>query len=280
MADSCSLRLAFVEGLLSASSKLAEVSNQGHSASTGVLLDLRPDSVGSCAVCYEACAIGNKTTLSSSASMIKVPPLKNDKKTLSNIEFSKDAADYDHARRYSSLRESYPKIVAEALSQPFNTVLDIGCGTGALLMMIHGGKKDARLCGIDISEEMIKIAHEKLGNAADLRVSDSEKLSFKTGLFDLVLCTFSFHHHPNPAVVFKEMHRVLSPDGRIIMADPLAPTPLRQVMNMLIPSMNDGTVHYYSKKEMFRLAESAGATVSKWAKLNWHSYLMVAKSLT
>ena len=48
-------------------------------------------------------------------------------------------------------------------------------------------------------------------------------------------------------------------------------------MNMLIPFMNDGTVHYYSKKEMFGLAESAGLTVSKWAKLNWHSYLMVAK---
>ena len=203
--------------------------------------------------------------------------MKNDKKTLSNIEFSKDAADYDQSRRYSSLRESYPKIVAEALSQPFKTVLDIGCGTGALLMMIHEGKKDAKLFGIDISEEMIKVAHAKLGNAADLTVSDSEKLPFKSGSFDLVLCTFSFHHHPNPTVVFKEMHRVLSPEGRIITADPLAPTPIRQVMNMLTPSMNDGTVHYYSKKEMFRLAESVGMTVSKWAKLNWHSYLMAAK---
>jgi ubiquinone/menaquinone biosynthesis C-methylase UbiE len=202
--------------------------------------------------------------------------LKNDRKTLSNIEFSKDAANYDQSRRYSSLRESYPKIVAEALSQPFKTVLDIGCGTGALLMMIHERKKDARLFGIDLSEEMIKVARVKLGNAADLTVSDSEKLPFKSGPFDLILCTFSFHHHPNPAVVFKEMQRVLSPKGRVIMADPLAPTPVRQVMNMLIPFMNDGTVHYYSKKEMFKLAESVGLTVSKWGRLNWHSYVMVA----
>jgi ubiquinone/menaquinone biosynthesis C-methylase UbiE len=212
--------------------------------------------------------------------MLGVPPLKNDKKTLSNIEFSKDAADYDQSRRYSSLRESYPKIVAEALSQPFKTVLDIGCGTGALLMMIHEGKKDAKLFGIDISEEMIKVAQAKLGNAAGLTVSDSEKLPLKNGSFDLVLCTFSFHHHPSPTVVFKEIHRVLSPEGRLLMADPLGPAPLMQVMNMLIPFMNDGTVHYYSKKEMFRLTESAGLTVCKWAKLNWHSYLMVAKNLT
>lgn len=205
--------------------------------------------------------------------------MNNDKKALSNIEFSKDAADYDQSRRYSSLRESYPKIVAEALSQPFKTVLDIGCGTAALLMIIHDGKKDAKLFGIDISEEMIKVAQAKLGNAAGLTVSDSEKLPFKNGSFDLVLCTFSFHHHPNPTIVFNEMHRVLSPQGRIIMADPLGPTPLMLVMNMLIPFMKDGTVHYYSKREMFRLAESAGLIVSKWAKLNWHSYVMVAKNL-
>ena len=202
----------------------------------------------------------------------------NDKKTLSNIEFSKDAADYDQSRRYSSLKKSYPKIVAEALSKPFKKVLDIGCGTGALLMMIHERKKDAKLSGVDLSEEMIKVAYAKLGNAADLTVSDSEKLPFKSGSFDLVLCTFSFHHHPNPTATFKEMHRVLSPEGRIIMTDPLGPIPLMKVMNMLIPFMRDGTVHYYSKKEMFGLADSVGWTVSKWAKLNWHSYLMVAKT--
>jgi ubiquinone/menaquinone biosynthesis C-methylase UbiE len=210
--------------------------------------------------------------------MIGAPPLKNDKKTLSNIEFSKDAADYDQSRRYSSLRGSYPKIVAEALSQPFKTVLDIGCGTGALLMMIHDRKKSAELSGVDISGEMIKVAQAKLGNAADLVVSDSETLPFKSGSFDLVLCTFSFHHHPNPAVVFNEINRVLSPGGTIIMTDPLAPTPVRQVLNMLVPSMKDGTVHFYSKKEMLGLAESVGMTVSKWARLNWHIYLMVAKS--
>jgi len=204
--------------------------------------------------------------------------LKNDRKMLSNIEFSKDAADYDQSPRYSSLRESYPKIVAEALSQPFEKVLDIGCGTGALLMMIHEGKKGAKLSGVDLSEEMIKVAQAKLGNAADLAVSDSENLPFKSESFDLVLCTFSFHHHPNPTSTFKEMHRVLSPEGRIIMADPLGPIPLMLLMNMLIPFMKDGTVHYYSKREMFGLADSVGLTVSKWAKLNWHSYLMVAKA--
>jgi len=202
--------------------------------------------------------------------------MTSNRKELSNRTFSEHAADYDQSPRYATLRTSYPLILAEALRLPFETILDVGCGTGALLSLLGQQHKNAKLYGIDISEEMIKASKAKLGSTADLRVSESEKLPFKRGSFDLVMCTFSFHHHPNPTIVFKEMHRVLSPGGRLIMADPLAPTPVRQVMNMLIPFMNDGTVHFYSKKEMFELAASAGLTASKWAKPNRHSYLMVA----
>ena len=203
--------------------------------------------------------------------------MQNDKKQLSNIAFSKDAAGYDESKRYASLRQVYPKIVAEVLTEPFKNVLDVGCGTGALLSQIQEHRKNVNLFGIDLSQEMINVAHAKLGSTADLRVSESERLPFKNGAFDLVICTFSFHHHPNPAVVFKEIGRVLSPEGRLIMVDPLAPAPVRQVMNMLIPFMNDGTVHYYSKREMFGLSASAALAVSKWSRLNWHSYIMVAK---
>ena len=203
--------------------------------------------------------------------------MKNDNKALSNIEFSKDAADYDQSRRYAPLRAVYSKIVDEALSQPFTSVLDVGCGTGALMLMIQERLPNAKLFGIDISEEMIKVAKAKLGSKADLRVSDSENLPFESGSFDLVLCTFSFHHHPNAEAVFKGFRSLLARNGRLIMADPLAPMPLRQVMNMLIPFRKDGTVRYYSKREMYVLAESAGLSISKWSMLNWHSYMMVAQ---
>ena len=53
-------------------------------------------------------------------------------------------------RDMKSLRESYSAIVAEALSSPFGAMLDIGCGTGALLKMIQGKRKDARLFGVDL----------------------------------------------------------------------------------------------------------------------------------
>jgi ubiquinone/menaquinone biosynthesis C-methylase UbiE len=200
------------------------------------------------------------------------------KKELSKIEFSKDAADYDQSKRYESLRESYPAIVAEALSSPFGAMLDIGCGTGALLQMIQEKKKDARFFGVDISEQMIQVAKAKLGEKADLRVSDSEKLPFPNEAFDLVMCTFSFHHYPNPGAVLLEVRRLLAPSGRLILADPTTAIPLlRQLVNFIHLFTKDGTVRIYSKKEMKVLAEAAALEVAKWRMLNWHSYMMVAQ---
>ncbi|MGA2477262.1 MAG: class I SAM-dependent methyltransferase [Spirochaetia bacterium] len=203
--------------------------------------------------------------------------MADNKKELSNIEFSKDAAHYDQSKRYETLRKSYPTIVAEALSSPFAAMLDIGCGTGALLQMIQEKRKDARLFGVDLSEQMIQVAKAKLGEKADLRVSDSEKLPFSNEAFDLVMCTFSFHHYPNPGAVLLEVRRVLAPSGRLILADPTGPMPLRQLGMVIGIFIKDGTVRIYSKKEMHGLAKGAGLEVTKWVKLNWHSYMMVAR---
>jgi ubiquinone/menaquinone biosynthesis C-methylase UbiE len=157
-------------------------------------------------------------------------------------------------------------------------MLDIGCGTGALLQMVQEKKKDARLFGVDLSEKMIQVAKAKLGEKADLRVSDSEKLPFPNGAFDLVMCTFSFHHYPNPGAVLSEVRRVLAPGGRLILVDPTTAIPLlRQVVNFRNLFIKDGTVRIYSKREMKVLAEAAAFEVVKWSMLNWHSYMMVAQ---
>jgi ubiquinone/menaquinone biosynthesis C-methylase UbiE len=202
--------------------------------------------------------------------------MEDNRKELSNIAFSRDAATYDRSSRYAPLRRSYPAIVAEAVRVPFEAILDVGCGTGALLSLIRRENKTARLFGIDISESMIGVAKAKLGGDANLLVSESENIPFREGSFDLLTCTFSFHHHPNPATVLMEMRRVLSGNGRLILADPLIPAPMRQIFNLLIPWSKDGAVRYYSRRELLALVRSAGFRVSRWGKLNWHSYMLVA----
>jgi len=202
--------------------------------------------------------------------------MTKDRKALSKAEFERDAAEYDQSPKYATLRRSYQMIADEALERPFRMWLDVGCGTGALLQMVGRQNRDAMLSGVDLSDQMIHVARSRLGENADLTVSDSEELPFDSGHFDLVTCTFSFHHYPNPQRVVREMARVLAPGGRVIIADPSPFFPVRELLNLAAPFREDGTVRFYSKGEMADLVESAGLVVSRWSKLNWHSFLMVA----
>ena len=48
--------------------------------------------------------------------------------------------------------------------------------------------------GIDISEEMLKKAKEKVLDTVTLSLGDAEHLPFENGKFDCLLCTDRFHH--------------------------------------------------------------------------------------
>ena len=201
--------------------------------------------------------------------------MTDDQLHLSKTNFDRDATEYDNSAKYAPVRARYRYVVEEALPYQFETWLDVGCGTGALLSMIAEQRKAAQLFGIDLSEKMIKVARAKLGSKADLTVSDSERLPFEDNKFDIITCTFSFHHYPNPKAVLTEMKRVLSPQGKLIVADPLPFTPLRHIFNILSPLREEGAVRFASKNLMYNLAKSVDFKVTKWIRLDWFYYLMV-----
>ncbi|EGT4061466.1 TPA: class I SAM-dependent methyltransferase, partial [Clostridioides difficile] len=103
--------------------------------------------------------------------------------------------------------------------------------------------------GIDISEEMLKKAKEKVLDTVTLSLGDAEHLPFENGKFDCLLCTDSFHHYPTPKRAIAEFCRVLDTNGYLILADFWKPFPIRQAMNIFIPFSNEGDVRIYSKSE-------------------------------
>ena len=98
-------------------------------------------------------------------------------------------------------------------------LLDVGCGTGELLLMLSEKLENPGLYGIDISKNMLMIAEKKLGGKALLKISDVESLPFKDNEFDYVITCEAFHHYLNQNKAINEMKRVLKDGGKLIIAD-------------------------------------------------------------
>jgi ubiquinone/menaquinone biosynthesis C-methylase UbiE len=100
-------------------------------------------------------------------------------------------------------------------------LLDVGCGTGALLRVAAQQFPEAELVGVDASPEMIRMATLTNPSPGRLRFvqGQAECLPFAGGHFDLILSTISFHHWADQQAGLQEVARVLAPGGSFLLAD-------------------------------------------------------------
>ena len=116
-------------------------------------------------------------------------------------------------------------IAARATPNPAR-ILDVGCGTGALLRLAADRFPDATRTGVDPAERMIDVA-AKADPTARLIVAAAGRLPFEDDEFDLVVSTNSFHNWPDQPAGIAEIGRVLAPDGVLVLVDPFAIGALR-----------------------------------------------------
>lgn len=195
-------------------------------------------------------------------------------KEKSKAAFDLQAKFYDSTYYGQHAQKLYSRVIDTMNENEFKNVLDIGCGTGNILFELLK-KKNVTAAGIDLSENMLAIAKNRLGDKADLRKGDSENLPWESNAFDMIICTDSFHHYPNPKGVLTEMHRVLSPEGKIVIADPWLPTPLRQISNLFIPFSKDGDIKMYSHKDMIKLTEECKLSLISWELVGTNAFIAV-----
>lgn len=103
-------------------------------------------------------------------------------------------------------------------------LLDIGCGTGSLLRALGERHARMRLTGIDADPRVLHDAHDKLSAAgvrAALVLAFAQDLPFASGSFDVATSTLIFHHLSTDAkrAALAEIRRVLTPEGRFLLAD-------------------------------------------------------------
>lgn len=85
-------------------------------------------------------------------------------------------------------------------------ILEIGCGTGIFLDVLHGAGFD--VTGIDASPAMLEAARQRMGGKADLHLGDAGHLPFDDNDFDFCVLLTVLEFCPDPALVLREAARV------------------------------------------------------------------------
>ena len=100
-------------------------------------------------------------------------------------------------------------------------VLDVGCGSGGLAGLLAA--QGAMVTGIDPNPFAIQQARD-LVPMAEFREAGADSIPFRDASFDAVAVVNTLHHVPIAAMrqSLGEMARVLRPDGRLIVIEPLA----------------------------------------------------------
>lgn len=135
-------------------------------------------------------------------------------------EFGRQAAHMATAPAFSD-EQALRRIKAALGEAPIGRVLEVACGPGIVAEAI--APLATELVCIDATPQMLALAKSRLEKTAYTNVvfqeAFAEALPFAAGTFDAIVTRLSFHHFADLQAVFAEFHRVLRPQGRLIVAD-------------------------------------------------------------
>ena len=130
-------------------------------------------------------------------------------------------SDEENTYPFAGYRDVLNAIYKEVLESDTKTVLDIGFGTGTLTTALY--EKGLTVFGQDFSEEMIKIAKEKMPKAKLFAGDFTKGLveSLMENKYDVIIATYSLHHLTDDEKIhfIKSLINLLNPGGKILIGD-------------------------------------------------------------
>ncbi|MHA1269269.1 MAG: class I SAM-dependent methyltransferase [Candidatus Helarchaeota archaeon] len=154
------------------------------------------------------------------------PRKKSDRKpNIEGLDSPEVAKSFEKMTELLPFKILHNKVIAKLKKyNPSGKLIDVGCGSGNVIIKIAKRYPSLELIGIDISSQILELAKKKanlnkvedkiqfkIGNADNLPISDSS--------VDFVISTLSMHHWTDPIKVLEEICRVLKNDGIFIIFD-------------------------------------------------------------
>jgi len=134
---------------------------------------------------------------------------------------------YDPLLKWVMREEGFKRrLIQQANIQPKRKVLDLGCGTGTLTLLLKRAYPEAEVTGMDGDPQVLDIARQK-SRGTNIRWDEglASSLPYPDSLFDSVVTSLVIHHlvSDDKRRAFKEIYRVLKPHGELHVLDFGAP---------------------------------------------------------
>lgn len=131
---------------------------------------------------------------------------------------------YDPVVRLLGIDRTRKTLIEQAAIGETHRVLEIGCGTGSLLIRVKQEAPGASVVGLDpdpLALERARRKGEAAGVAIQLDRGFSDEMPYADASFDRVLSSFMFHHLSPEAKIstMREVRRVLRPGGSVHLVD-------------------------------------------------------------
>ncbi len=192
-------------------------------------------------------------------------------------EYADLAARYE--RRWSFyVRATSRETMARFEMEPTGSLLDVGCGTGALLQALSENYPQTRLAGMDPCPEMLDVARHRLHDSVELKEGWAERIPYSDRTFDCVVSCNAFHYIRRPLAALAEMQRVLRPGGTLVITDWCDDYLACRICDWYLRIFNAAHYRTYRAKECKGLLEEIGVmevTVKKY-KISWLWGMMTA----
>lgn len=116
------------------------------------------------------------------------------------------------------------KLVLKDIDLKNKSILDIGCGTGGVEVVLAGEFDIDKVTGIDVEPQLVerteRLVNKKgLSAKVEVKLVDPGPLDFANNEFDIVFSKDSMIHIPDKAAIFNEILRVLKPGGVFAASD-------------------------------------------------------------